>query len=920
MFDLFKDLDTYRGIPPYASEHFGVYQPILGWRSHLTAQWVRRGAKVVDPRLRRIVDGRITPSPTVVVGADPREFLARPLEPGHGRSPWRVVAPRTLDSELVVVLRDPVQAFVDAHDGRLPQGAEWASVIDINTLVDADNGPLKVVQDRHKQRIFARIQAEAGAGGVTPPMVEAARAELLSLMRYESQIAALLVFHAEAQEGFDPATLEQLYVVVTAPRLDEVLAATDPLASIDPNDRSGVLSPVGFVHLFRQYFFDLGTFLGEPVEHVWLAPGTTIELIEVSTRRVLLERTEEMTLETQQRVEGSTAVKDELSDAVRSENSSSTKLGVSTTHSVNFGVYQGSATASLGIESARKDSRESLHKSSREQTEKLSSEIKRSYKSVFKTTTDTTDTRTRRYVLQNPGEDLVNYELRRKMRRVGVQLQDVGERLCWQVFVDDAGAGLGLAELVHFAESPDLANLKEPDPLPPPVPIVKKVTVPIPFAPIRNYDDNGPQSIYEWRYVETAKTAYEGKHLGNRANTNDEDAEDNQVVMGPFRFKFDPPQLGYVLSNDIRVIGPQGSKLGLVRDKPVLLPDGSFEVVMQQMSFGGEQSVGLDVELVFAPTAQAMAAYADLKRKADEKYEAEKYRLLQKSYMESVRDRIEDAASIRPRPAWDLREEERTIVYRALLRRLMLDSWKLTDTEEHRRLNHVRSEIVRAIFDVDAMLYFVAPEWWLPRRHQTRHRFEAEAGKGDEVVTLTDADAVRWGDVPQRPDNYSITENSQFAPLGSSLGWLLQLDGDNLRNAFLNAPWVKAVIPVRPGRERAALNWLKAIEGHENDGWDAAYVASGPDDAVLVAEVEADGNEATVGNVLSKIAEHLAKENSDITQTLQADRVFEHGFDPLDGGFDAGLPANKVFSQWISVLPTDQIVAVDYKPTVIFEP
>jgi hypothetical protein len=53
---------------------------------------------------------------------------------------------------------------------------------------------------------------------------------------------------------------------------------------------------------------------------------------------------------------------------------------------------------------------------------------------------------------------------------------------------------------------------------------------------------------------------------------------------------------------------------------------------------------------------------------------------------------------------------------------------------------------------------------------------------------------------------------------------------------------------------------------------------------------------------------------------LEADRVFEHGFDHLAGGFDAGLPANKVFSQWVSVLPTDQIVAIEYEPTTLFKP
>ena len=71
-----------------------------------------------------------------------------------------------------------------------------------------------------------------------------------------------------------------------------------------------------------------------------------------------------------------------------------------------------------------------------------------------------------------------------------------------------------------------------------------------------------------------------------------------------------------------------------------------------------------------------------------------------------------------------------------------------------------------------------------------------------------------WGGVddPKR-DNYYITEDSNPARLGSSLGWLLQLDGDNMRNAFLNAPWVKAVIPIRPGKEKAAINWLKGVEG-----------------------------------------------------------------------------------------------------------
>jgi hypothetical protein len=63
MFDLFKDLDRYSGVPPYASEQYGIYQPThLGWRSNLTLGWVQRVGSLVDPRLRRIVNGRWYPA------------------------------------------------------------------------------------------------------------------------------------------------------------------------------------------------------------------------------------------------------------------------------------------------------------------------------------------------------------------------------------------------------------------------------------------------------------------------------------------------------------------------------------------------------------------------------------------------------------------------------------------------------------------------------------------------------------------------------------------------------------------------------------------------------------------------------------------------------------------------------------------
>lgn len=912
MFDLFKDLEKYKGIPPYASEHYGLYQPLLGWQSQLTKTWLKSGGLLIDPDVQRILDQRIAPGPLEVRNNDAREFMAIPLEVGTIRSPFTVAFAKDLHSEVLVLVRAAVQAFVERSGGRLPEGADWRALINADLLMDPDTGLLRQANDVHRERLFHELQVQANGRPVTAELHAVAKTRHLALMRYESQIARLLLAQADSEGELSPNDLNKLFSVKQAPPLLDILRSVDPLANIDPNDRSGALSPVGYVHLFRQYFFDLGTFLGEPVEHIWLAPGTTVELIEVSTNRALIERSEEAAGEGTARSEDSVATKDELSLAIKSENDSSTKLGVSTTNSVNFGVYQGTATVSLGLDTTRKEARETTQKGTREQAEKHATEIKRSFKSVFKTVTETTDTRSRRYVLQNTTLALVNYELRRKMRRVGIQMQGLGERLCWQIFVDDPGSALGLAELVHHAESPDLANLKKPE-VPVPATIVKTVTPRIPFQGMRTNDDNSAGADYgNTRPIE----AFDGKHHGNRTNTNDDDAADFEVVMGPFSFKFDPPQSNYALS-EVRLLGPQGNKRATARPAENIQPNGSFDLVMDSVNFGGANEILFDVELAFTPTLQAFVEYEALKADVQKKFDAEKQRLVEKDFIDSVRTRIKDASNIKSRPSWDLREEERTVIYRKLIERLMLDSWGIARKQpadgSNSRLSHLRAEVIRAIFDVDGMLYFVAPEWWMPRRHKSQLNGKAN-------FHLTDRDLVQWDDIERRDDNYKITEDSTPAKLGSSLGWLLQLDGDNLRNAFLNAPWVKAVVPIRPGRERAALRWLRVIEGHEDDGWDTPYVAVSPEDEQMLAELAQEGRALTIGNVLEKVAARMEQANGDIASVLEADRVFEHGFDHLAGGFDASVDPTKPFSQWISVLPTDQIVATTYVATELLEP
>jgi hypothetical protein len=135
---------------------------------------------------------------------------------------------------------------------------------------------------------------------------------------------------------------------------------------------------------------------------------------------------------------------------------------------------------------------------------------------------------------------------------------------------------------------------------------------------------------------------------------------------------------------------------------------------------------------------------------------------------------------------------------------------------------------------------------------------------------------------------------------------------------------VKAVLPIRPGKERAALNWLNHVERIE--GVDLAtekYKASD-------GEPELAGK--SILEVLRILADRVREKHEaglntqsfpdplDDSSTVLAtpiDRVFEHGFSPLIGGFkahvDTDAPDFQIFDQWIEILPTDQVVAVEVK-------
>lgn len=939
------DLSKFQGTLPYDSQMYGIYQPLLGWKSALQMDRLNIGIRMIRNSYLSLLAQRYVPTFTIqsAVSDAPRFELAlaksaESLQPPTVSGIDSLLTRQVLKTVLAAGANDP---------------ATWAKY----TSQDFINKSLQDIQGQIKTEFLNALQLHTASASTTANRLMAYspasgsattpnEAVLSTILGRESVSAGVL---SQLNQTLTPQQLQMILSpsVQTPSKIHQILQQLDPARS---DLASATISPIGVVHLFREYFFEFATFLGTPVQHVWLSPGGTVELIEISTRKVTVERTIEQSFETIQKSEKDTTTQDELSDAVKQENSTDTKLGVSATSNTNYntGFVNGSVTVngSFSLEQQQKQAREQTHKTTRQQTQKLSSEIRQSYKSTFKTVTETTDTTSKRYVLQNTTDKLVNYELRRKMRQVGVQLQDYGTRLCWQAYVDNPGDTLGVPIFVHAAPLPDLQDIKAPEQPPTPDPLVRGDAI-----VVRGGWDHGNDT--QWNFVPIGQAVSIVPPAGYVY-----DHAEIAVQQGPpwyYRTWPDAP-------NDTTVQIGQNPPLNAAPDSDFIktigkAADGTAENSVVQVLVGvgtgpgglrddTKYDIAIQVTPVFKPSLALLKSTNDTYIANVNKYNEQTKQAYQQVLFQSIRERVKLASNIQPRDFSEMREEERVVVYRALVAQL-LNVAGVTNADPHVR--HVFSEVVESMFDMENMLYFVAPDWWMPRPQVNSGNALSGLGVVDQqnqgaFTPGTDAGAsnvVGWGGPrASRPDDYYITEDSTPAKLGSSLGWLLQLDGDNFRNAFLNAPWVKAVIPIQEGHEWKALAWLsnQTVEG--SDGLNDLYQESIPGeiagmlavmrkyttwpDASLAGRYNTlDPTQFTILDAIRYLivaiqakqaaAQTKMKDPTDATLSyLPTDKVYEHGFDPLQGGFVAQAKEPfEVFDQWIEVLPTDQVVPVE---------
>ena len=886
------NLQDYKSILPYSSEIFGVYQPMIGWR----------GKRNID----RFIEKKSFVRSSIKRFSEKEKFTAN-FRVKTTELPDRLAAFKHVDNfiqelSIFTANQDNNQSHFLNHISK--QFNEKFDPNAAHTTFNTDSFD-KILGDvsgkliEKYQRDFAKDP-------------ESATHELNTMAKQESIIAGSLLslFEKKKFDEIDKLLFPNKEFTAPKPMIG------NPFESFDPTKQlhNVSLSPIGIVHLFRQYFFELDTFLGTPVGHVWLSPGSSVELIESSTRRTYTERSSEYITESIIKTESSTTDKDEISDAVKDDNETDLKFGANVSAKENWIWGEAAQTVSFDVKTTQKTARENAHKKMREQTAKLATEIRKNFKSTFKTITEVTDLSSKRMLLNNISDKLINYELRRKMRQIAVQVQDIGTYLCWQTYIDNPGENLGLSNLVHIAKKPDGESPKAPDQLEVLQPYKSTVPLIIPYISTGPTTDDGALDEF---YIINPKDNNELME-----DNGDGDRDDNYFIRRFHDMQIKPERPGYKLHSILVQNNPSVTlHIDLIKGEE---KNGKFTVVLNTIHFNDQQNVTVMAEITWAVCDPSESAYISARNKKYESdmetFKSKESELIKTQYIQAARERIKLASNISTRKYEELREEERIIVYRKLIK----DLGKNVVSEEKKSSAgdyHIFSELLNSIFDVNKMLYFVAPEWWKTRDISQLNMGSVDpvSGSSQQTMVIPRENFVSWGN--PRANNYLITEESSPAKLGSSLGWLLQLDGDNLRNAFLNSPWVKAVIPIRPGKEKEAINWLKHVEGMNGIGEFDIY--QGP-------EPEHKGK--TILAVMEELAEKVMEKHaksfvtkpfpeSDETETIDdrnlvsatpVDRVYEHGFYPLQGGFRLDVEKEfQIFDQWIEIVPTDQVVPVE---------
>ncbi len=509
------------------------------------------------------------------------------------------------------------------------------------------------------------------------------------------------------------------------------------------------LSPIGIAHYYRQLYFHTEEGVGPLEEAFTIAPNETLEVVYESVRRQVHEELIEQGSESVSESAVESRNLDELSDKASSMVQRDSSASMSANGSGSVGVYSFGASVSANFGVASERSREHATRRLKEVTTRASERITKSFSIRTRSLDEVTTTNVSRRTIQNTTDAPVSFGLRRVLRKVNVKVQELGPRLVWQLYLRNPGTGLARSRFVHFREAEAIS-----------VPDIPPGVRPRP----KGGTDTGSSNA---NLIPIGSSYYARLRITTGAD---------RLITG----------VTVDTVTDLEGGGKDDDAPAPKNEAPrnahwnAATNTFSAEVAIER---GDSDAVAISYTYSFDPSPLAMDEW-EAERKAAV---AEITEELLTQQFEREKTLITERSRVRPRPANELRQEER---YEAMNRLVSNLFGRGDDTSEPSPLE---IEYFHRFFDIDGMFVYMHPSWWTPRYTANSDGFSRPA--------------------------YELTAESDPAPLGSSLGWLIQIDGDNRRNEFLNSPWYRICLPMREGRENEAIAWLaKHVEG--NIGYD----------------------------------------------------------------------------------------------------
>jgi hypothetical protein len=348
----------------------------------------------------------------------------------------------------------------------------------------------------------------------------------------------------------------------------------------------------------------------------------------------------------------------------------------------------------------------------------------------------------------------VSYGLRRVFNRVKVKVQDIGPAMVWQLYVSQPGAGLARSRFVHFSDHEPIASPGEMPTMPP--------------RPQGGTDTGTTSSM-----IEADLTKPLGNPMRIFVKLVIPVPPDREITAVSIDSMSD---LEHLTKDDPAPSPRNGSQADAKMDAT----KGTFEVKIAVLP-GDAYSVTVNYTYTWQPSKAILDKWQTDVDAAKAKYATQELEAREKALrdqFERQRSLITEKSKVRPRPASALRKEERYEV----MNRMVSHIFRPKGTGVPGAPSPLEIELFHRYMDVDGIFIYSHPSWWVPRYATNKTGFG-------------------------RPE-YEITAESEPAPVGRSLGWAMQIDGDDRRNEFLNSPWVRVCVPIKPGREREAIAWL----------------------------------------------------------------------------------------------------------------